>query len=519
LNPRRDFVHCLIWKLCALALLLLLGVILCGRLSHPWTYNDDYNGAFWAQAARNFSRAGFLSSAGVPAPLYFGPPPIPSDALYVHHPTLLAGMMFLDRTVLGESEYAARCLPVFFSLLTAALLCLFVAWCAGWRMAAFVLAFYVAAPMELHYGQMVNFEAPELFFLLAAFCCFHLWRLRRATLPAAGLLIFSLLAMWTDWQGYLLVIYLSGQLLLKNPRLSARMAAALLLAAFLSGVAFLLQIHLAQPSAWHELLKAFHERSGRADLSGGQFTTAQWLRTQLGYLISLFNPAAMVLAAAGALAAFCVRRKLSVRQAAPLQTATAFFIIDAFYVCALRNQSYIHDFASFYFLIPFSVFPGFLLEHSIHAIETRLPNLAKAAAAISTLGLAAIIWLGIRSLANIDTQFCILDDDNGEPATLMPDLGHLIDKAFPAGAVIICNFDPYYSPLPYYARREMVNAIRTSADWQTAISDAAPRPAAGIIWPAEPKAPELLHQLPPGETRNVQVDGIPFVLWRPLPPS
>ena len=517
MNSRRDFIHCLLWKLCAAALLLVLGVALCGRLSHPWTYNDDYNGAFWSQAARNFSRAGFLSSAGAPAPLYFGPPPIPSEALYVHHPTLLAGMMFVDRTLLGESEWAARCLPVFFSLLTAALLWLFVAWCAGWREAAFVLAFYVAAPMELHYGQMVNFEAPELFFLLAALCCFHLWRLHRARLAGAGLLIFALLAMWTDWQGYLLVIYLAAELLLKDRSGGVRMAGALLVAAFLSGMAFLIQIHLAQPAAWHELFSAFRERSSHADLAGGQFTGAQWLRAQFTYLTSLFNPAALILATTGAVLAFYLRGRLSPKEAAPFQIATAFFIIDAFYVCALRNQSYIHDFASFYFLIPFAVFPAFLVERIIRGTESRRPgNPAMAIAGICSIGAAALIWSGIHSLADIDTQFCILDDDNSEPATLMPDLGDLIDKMFPADAVIICNFDPYYSPLPYYARRTMENAVRTVADWQSAISDAAPRPAAGIIWTDAPDAPDLLRHLPAGEMRRVAVDGIPFVLWRPF---
>jgi hypothetical protein len=501
-------------------LLILLGVVLCGRLSHPWTYNDDYNGAFWAEAARNFSHAAYLTSAGVPAPLYFGPPPIPADALYVHHPTLLAGMMFVDRALLGESEWAARCLPVFFSLLTAALLWLFVAWCAGWREAAFVLAFYVAAPMELHYGQMVNFEAPELFFLLAALCCFHLWRLQRSRLAGAGLLICCLLAMWTDWLGYLLVILLAARLVMKEPRRGAKMAGGLILAAFLSGCAFLLQIHLAQPGAWSELLNAFRERSSHADLAGGQFTAAQWVRTQFSYLTSLFNPVALLLAVAGAALAFCTRARRSPSEAAPLQIATDLFFIDAFYVCALRNQSYIHDFASFYYLIPFAVFPGFSIERIIRGIESYWPGYCATASAIAcSIGLAGLIWVGIRSLDNIDTQFCILDDDNSEPATLMPDLGRLIDNSFPADAVIICNFDPYYSPLPFYARREMENAVRTIADWQSAISDAAPRPVAGIIWAAAPDAPELLHHLPPGATRDMTVDGIPFVLWRPLPPS
>ena len=504
------------WKLAPAALLILLGLVLCSRLSHPWTYNDDYNGAFWSQAARNLSRNGYLTTAGVPAPLYFGPPPVPADMLYVHHPGLLAGMMLLDRGLLGESEWAARCLPVFFSLLTAALLWCFVSSSFGWRGGAFVLALYVAAPMELHYGQMVNFEAPELFFLLAGLCCFHLWRGRRAAGAAIALLICCTLAMWTDWQGYLLVILLAAELLVKDRARGGRMAACLLLAALLSGVAFLLQIRLAAPGAWVELLHAFRERSGHSDLSGGAFTARQWLRTELGYLTTLFHPVAWLLAAAGAGIAFLERRRLTAREAAPLHAAAVLFVIDAFYTCLLRNQSYIHDFAGFYFLLPVAVFSGFFLERMLRAIEARRPGYpVLAASAVCCLLCGALILSGIRRLDGIDTQFCILDDDDTEPATLMPDLGHLIDRTFPGNAVVICNFDPYYSPLPFYARRTMANDTRTYADWQRAVADATPQPAGGIVWTGAPDAADLLRRLPAAEMRPVAVDGIPFVLWVP----
>jgi len=498
------------------ALLLVLGVVLCSRISHPWTYNDDYNGAFWGQAARNLSSAGFLSTAGVPAPLYFGQPPIPPEDLYVHHPTLLADMMLLDRDLLGESESAARCLPILFSVLTAALLWVFVSLSAGWRGGALTLAFFVAAPMELHYGQMVNFEAPELFFLLAALCCFHLWCQRHAAGPAAALLLCSALAEWTDWQGYLLVMLLVGQLLIEDRSRNIRMCTGLLLVACLSGMGFLLQIHLASPGAWQELYRAFRERSGREDLSGGSFTAAQWLNAEFAYLTTLFHPVAWLLAGIGAAIALAVRRRLPMREAAPLHCATLLFVIDAFYVCALRNQSYIHDFAAFYFLIPIAVFSGFLIERLIRGIETRWPGYPSAVASIAGCMLAAaLIWSGIARLDGIDTQFCILDDDDTEPPTLMPDVGRLIDASFPADAVILCNFDRYYSPLPYYARRIMVNDVRYYTDWKASVSEALPQPAGGIVWANAPDAADILRHLPSTELRPVTVDGIPFVLWLP----
>ena len=507
----------LAWKLCAVALFILLGLILCLRLSHPWTYNDDYNGAFWSQAARNLSLNGFLSTAGVPAPLYFGQPPIPADALYVHHPTLLPAMMFIDRRLLGEREWAARCLPILFSLVTAALLWVFVSRSFGYRGATFVLAFFIAAPMELHYGQMVNFEAPELLFLLAALCFYHLWRKGREG-SAAAMLLCCVLAMWTDWQGYLLVLFLGTPLLIYGPAHDRKLAATLLLTAILCGIAFLVQIHLAAPTSWHDLFQAFRERSGHSDLSGGSFTPEQWMRTEATYLTSLFNPVQWILAGAGAAFAFFNRKHLSPLEAAPLHIGAILLLIDAVYGCALRNQSFIHDFAWFYLLIPIAVYSGFLVERIIRFTGNRWPGYPGSFSTPACCALAAIlVWSGIRSLDGIDTQFCILDDDDTEPPTLMPDLGRLIDRNFPADAVIICNFDRYYSPLPYYARRVMANNAHTSEEWQKALSDALPQSAAGIVWMGAPDATDLLRHLPSAETRRVNVDGVPFVLWQPGP--
>lgn len=502
-----------LWKFAAAILLAMLAIVLCGRMSHPWTYNDDYNGAFWSQAARNLNRAGILATAGVPAPLYFGVPPIPKDALYVHHPTLLADMMLLDLRLLGESERAARTLPILFSVLTAALLWYFTGRLAGWRVAALVLAFFISAPMELHYGQMVNFEPPELFFLLVALCSHHLWR---KTGQAVALILSCAAAMAIDWQGYLLVLLISAELLFTRRRPAIKLGVALLFTAALCGTAFLLQIHLALPGAWHELYSAFRERSGHADLSGGTFTAGQWLHTEYGYLTTLYHPAAWLLAAGGAILAWMDRRRLRPGEWPLLHVGAVLFVIDAFYVCALRNQSYIHDFASFYFLVPIAIYSGFLLDRVIRSAERRLGSAGGRATAACCCALAALlIWYGVRSLATIDTQFCILDDDTQEPANLMPDVGRVINRTFPENAVIICNFDPYYSPLPFYARRVMVNAVRTGVDWDHAVSDAAPQPAGGIIWTGAPDAPGLLQHLPVAQQHDVTVDDIPFVLWTP----
>ena len=505
------------WKLLALILVVIQAVVLCGRMSHPWTYNDDYNGAFWAQAARNLGKAGFLANAGVPAPLYFGSPPIPADALYVHHPTFLADMMAADRALLGESEAAARAAPIFFSLLTSILLWSYTSYCLGVRTATFALAMYIAQPMELHYGQMVNFEAPELFFLLAALCCFNLWRARRDGRLAAGLYILSALALATDWQGYLLIIFLALQLAGRRHAGYRRMAVTLLLLGLASGILFLAQIRLADAGAWQELFHALKERVSQTDVSGVAFTSAQWLQKVLNDLTTLYTPLAWIIAAAGAVVAYLPRRRTAPMEWMPRNIAGTLFLIGALYVRGLRNQSYIHDFAGFYFLIPIAIFSGIFFDQLLDYLDTRILRRRLACAVTVCLVPAALIYFGIRKLENIDTQFCILDDDESEPVNLIPHLGHVIDGALPADALVLSNFDRYYSPLPYYAQREMINGLRTYGEWQGAIADAKPQPVGGIVWTGDPEAGELLSHLPPSEKAKVVVDNIPFVLWKPAP--
>jgi len=127
-------------------------------LNTPWTQDDYYNGAVWSQAAHNLLRAGLLKTAGLPAAFYYGPLPIPPDGFYVHHPCLLPLGVAAAFWVFGESEWAARIVPLLCSTISVILVWLLARSCAGVRAATFSVAVFVTLPMELHYGQMVNFE-------------------------------------------------------------------------------------------------------------------------------------------------------------------------------------------------------------------------------------------------------------------------------------------------------------------------------------------------------------------------
>src|SRR6476659_8330421 len=78
-----------LWLVVALIAISFLTTSLFRTINVPWVEDDNAFGAAYAQAARNNLRAGLSVTAGVPATFYNGPLPIPGDAYYVHHPTLV----------------------------------------------------------------------------------------------------------------------------------------------------------------------------------------------------------------------------------------------------------------------------------------------------------------------------------------------------------------------------------------------------------------------------------------------
>jgi 4-amino-4-deoxy-L-arabinose transferase-like glycosyltransferase len=206
------------WVAVFLASLVFLATYLFHTLNVPWVEEDNYYGALYSQAAHNHLRAGLSVTAGVPATLYFGPLPIPANAYYVHHPTLMPLMVTASVAVFGETEWAAKLVPISCSLLSAMLLWLLVCDAIGKRAAALVVALFVTLPMELHYGDMVDYEPCLVMWMLATLVCLRYWEVRRAKRWAYLAAFCCFCAVWTDWPGYLFAVSLTISFLLRKRR-------------------------------------------------------------------------------------------------------------------------------------------------------------------------------------------------------------------------------------------------------------------------------------------------------------
>ena len=484
---------------------------------------DNFYGALYSQAAHNNLRAGLRVTSGLPAPLYFGPLPIPSDAYYVHHPVLMPLMVTGSVALFGEKEWAAKLVPILCSIASALFLWFLVRDTIGNRAAALVTACFATLPMELHYGDMVDFEPCLVMWMLAALVCLRLWDVRRTKRWAFLAALCCVCAVWTDWPGYLFVLSLGVSLWLTKNRQRRLFAIVLLGVAAVSGILFLLIARHAKPDAWRDLGTAITMRLGSGvapgssaagAVVGSTFSFTEWCRRIFQALGADYLGPTWILVLMGAI---YLARNLKLAEFrwlgwAALQMAAA----GIPYMLLLRNWSFIHDFASFFVIGSIAILGGLGIEAGLVWLESRQPpKILQPAGAIVAVGL--LIWMaaaGSSRAENQRSQFLMFDGKTGEPTNLIPDVGRYLAKTFPADTTILSNFDPYYSPLSYYAQKKIVRNLGTDDEWNAAAAGAGPR-LGGIIWLAAPSAPEILAALPKAETFRMEIDGVSFAVWKP----
>jgi hypothetical protein len=507
------------WLVVALVAVVFLTASLLRTINLPWVEEDNVFGAAYAQAAANNLRAGLAATAGVPATLYVGALPIPPEAYYVHHPVLVPLLVTASVALLGEKEWAVKLVPILCSILSAILLWFLVEEEMGKRAAAFAIAFFATLPMELHYGDLVDFEPCLVLWMLAALVCLRRWDVRRTSRWALLVALSCLGALWTDWPGYLFTAAVATWLLMQKEKRSRRLAAVLGALAVGSAILFLFQIRHVNPEAWRDLRTAITMRLGNGSQPGSSasgagptmhFSSAQWLRRIFQALDEDYLRVSWLFVLAGAVYLF--RHRKSAR---PNWTGWAVLLMAAAgipYLVVLRNWSFVHDFASFPVIGSIAILGGLGIEAIWQWIEARTGSPRIAAVALALL-LPSLAWAGFRRAEKQRSPFLILNGPVREPANLIPDLGRYLAANFPPDTTILCNFDPYYSPLSYYAKRTVLRNLTTPAEWDFAMANERGN-LGGILWRDAPSTSEIMAVLPAEEISAIEIDGITFAVWR-----
>ena len=386
-----------------------LTFVLSAEITRPWIYVVDFNGAVWSQAAHNILRAGLAETSGASSGFYFGPLPIPPWGYYLHHPPLLHLGIAMLFAIFGEHEWVARLVPVSCSLATVIFLWLLVRNCCGARIATLSAAVFASLPMELRYGQMVNFEPCVLMLILGALLCLRYHRVSNRPFWKHGALGLIVIGLWVDWAMYLFVISLCACWLFRSKVGDRRFAGIICLAASLSGAVYLVRIGLVRPDAWKNLSSTFLYRLGAG--KGGDFTELQWMTKVGSSLVTHFLPVGLILGTIGAAILWRSRcRTEGWRWLA--RSCLSIFVMDALFVVLFQNDSYIHQYISFYLIAPLSIAAGIALDHLIAAMRAIIaPRLFRSAAEFSV----ASFWLRwacrvytVHASSRINSEFWIL---------------------------------------------------------------------------------------------------------------
>ncbi len=170
---------------------------------HGWL---GRNGARYSIAARNLLRLPLEVTHGAPC-LQSGAVDAEGTLPYLRHPPLFPLLVASSFRLFGESENAARAVPQWFTLMTAATLAAMAARRNGRFAGAAAFSCFALLPMSVFYGSHVDVQSsPTLFFVVLA--AFLLEKeadsgLRRFGVFAA---VSLLLAMQCDWPGYLALL-------------------------------------------------------------------------------------------------------------------------------------------------------------------------------------------------------------------------------------------------------------------------------------------------------------------------
>lgn len=260
------------------------GLGLTKDFTEPWYGVHDWNGAFFSQLARNFLRYPWSVHHGMPIVAAGATPPGPADSsIYATHPPALVWIVAGAFRVFGESEWAARLVPIVFSLATFVLLLCLTCLAYGRRVAALAGLFYAVMPMSVYFGRMVDHEAVCLFCMVAAASGWVLarghdrgWRRwgGRAIVIAA-----FWLGIWVDWVviifAGLMAAWVGFAAIRKRGRWSDFFVIAIGgVAAVVTMVSFI--VYQGLGGRWGDLVDIFLSRAEAHQDIKGAGTTEQW---------------------------------------------------------------------------------------------------------------------------------------------------------------------------------------------------------------------------------------------------
>ena len=366
----------------------------------------------------------------------------------------------------------------------------------------------------LRYGTMVNFEPVVLALILLALLALRYWQKTGSGVWKAVFYGSMFTGMWVDWAMHLFALVLFASWMLRSDRSMRRAAWTLLILAAVSGGLYLVHTQVLRPDALRDLQKTFLVRVASDERH--KFTLLQWAWKVSASIVRHYLWAGLLGAAFGAVIAWTRRKEEGFRWIG--WAAGMVFAMDAAFVGVFQNDSYIHEYIAFYFVVPVAIMGGIAINALVEWAENAASRGMRVAGYCAAAGLVTIgMFAGQTQAEALQGHFCILDFGRKQSPALIPALGKLIRKHFSPETRVLCNFMPYYGPhLEYYAERQVSPNISEPEHWRPIIQRLTGE-IGGVVWMGDDDAAAILAHLPPGRKEFVRLEDESFCVWKPQP--
>ena len=398
----------------AVPLLLLSGILLLAlfiRLDHFSARWLDYNfvpthlgdvgwsGAFYSTIGRNYLRYGFSTSLGPVISTGF----VASDRLsfYPNHPPLLGWFLAMSFAVFGEHEWAARLVPLLFSLGSLVVLYALAMRYFGVPVGLLATLLMAVVPISAYYlGAFPDVQGPHvLFFILLSLWCYFRWLesgQRSYFVSLALAVYFGILA---DWPGAYTPVILAAYHWFTQSRNKLRPVLVLLATSMIMVLLLIWYLSWLVHDPW-KIPKAFLNwsvvsTSESVSMTGRLSAVLGWITTIcFGQVLPLYTPLLLSLVAAH----FIMNRHHGDTSQAPHGPHVVWMLLvfGALHIAlGLRGASK-HDYWSIYLT------PGFVIAAAlwiIHLSDERF-RLAVRSSPIPLLVVSALGFIGLGHVAH-----------------------------------------------------------------------------------------------------------------------
>jgi 4-amino-4-deoxy-L-arabinose transferase-like glycosyltransferase len=421
-----------------------------------WLQNiSGHDGAFYSMIARNYLRYGWLN---IKFAQFLDAGPLQPDSVpYTRHPPLFPILVSISFKLFGIHEWAARLVPLIFSVGTIIAFYLLVSKVWNQRIALLSCFIMSLMPMASYYGVELSSEGNMILFSFILTTYFYILYLENRRVLYLILIISSfLLGALTDWPAFYSPLLLSLHYILfsKQPMKHKSFFAFPIFASFVFICLFFIYPKILTGS-YSAIMSKFLYRIGSSSSDreiGQTFTIMQWFKKLFSYYLKLYTVPILILSLIWF--ANFIKKLVNGETLSKDIVVIIFLLFGLIHIFLGRQGAWIHPYWSAP-LIPGLAIASALPLEAIYNLVSR-PSIkygliAKSGFFLSLLGLIVYCTLRVHSLHQVPGNI---------PYDYEYQFGTTINKFsdFSDGILISDDILPS-GPLQFYADRYMSGRV------------------------------------------------------------